>query len=46
MIIESDIDRALEQISRNNPTPSIKQLISFERVHLKVNETSEVFFPF
>lgn len=26
-------------------TPPIKQLIGFERIHLKVNETQQVFFP-
>ena len=26
-------------------TPPIKQLFGFERVHLNVNETTEIFFP-
>lgn len=34
------------QISRNGQTPPIKQLFGFERVHLNVNETTQVFFPF
>jgi beta-D-xylosidase 4 len=31
--------------SLKDPTPPIKQLIGFERVHLNVNETAQVFFP-
>ncbi len=34
------------QIPRNGQTPPIKQLFGFERVHLNVNETTQVFFPF
>jgi beta-D-xylosidase 4 len=33
------------QISRHGQTPPIKQLFGFERVHLNVNETIQVFFP-
>lgn len=33
------------QTLRNDQTPPIKQLIGFERVHLNVNETTQVFFP-
>jgi beta-D-xylosidase 4 len=32
--------------SLNDIIPPIKQLFGFERVHLNVNETAEVFFPF
>ncbi len=31
--------------SLKDPSPPIKQLFGFERVHLNVNETIEVFFP-
>ena len=31
--------------SLKDPTPPIKQLFGFERVHLNVNETTEIFFP-
>ncbi len=31
--------------SFNNETPPIKQLFGFERVHLNVKETAQVFFP-
>jgi hypothetical protein len=31
--------------SLKDPTPPIKQLFGFERVHLNVNETTQVFFP-
>ncbi|CAF1022487.1 unnamed protein product [Rotaria sordida] len=34
------------QTPRNGQTPPIKQLFGFERVHLNVNETIQVFFPF
>ncbi|CAF4046485.1 unnamed protein product [Rotaria sordida] len=34
------------QIISNGQTPPIKQLFGFERIHLSVNETIEVFFPF
>ena len=34
------------QVVRNGQTPPIKQLFGFERVHLSVNETKQVFFPF
>ncbi len=33
------------KISLKDPTPPIKQLFGFERVHLNVNETVQVFFP-
>jgi beta-D-xylosidase 4 len=33
------------QILRNGQTPPIKQLFGFERIHLNVNETAQVFFP-
>ena len=33
------------QLLRNGQTPPIKQLFGFERVHLNVNETVQVFFP-
>ena len=32
------------QVPQNGQTPPIKQLFGFERVHLNVNETAEVFF--
>jgi hypothetical protein len=31
--------------SVGNPTPPIKQLFGFERVHLNVGETAEIYFP-
>jgi hypothetical protein len=31
--------------SIKDPSPPIKQLFGFERVHLNVNETVQVFFP-
>ena len=34
------------QILRDGQTPPIKQLFGFERIHLAVNETQQVFFPF
>jgi hypothetical protein len=34
------------QVPRNGQTPPIKQLFGFERVHLNVNETVQVFFAF
>ena len=34
------------QVLRDGQTPPIKQLFGFERVHLGVNETKQVFFPF
>lgn len=34
------------QILPNGQTPPIKQLFGFERVHLDVNETTQVIFPF
>jgi hypothetical protein len=34
------------QFPLSGQTPPIKQLFGFERVHLNVNETVEVFFPF
>jgi beta-D-xylosidase 4 len=34
------------QVPRNGQTPPTKQLFGFERVHLNVNETAEVFFAF
>ncbi len=34
------------QVLRDGQTPPIKQLFGFERVHLNVNETKQVFFPF
>lgn len=34
------------QVLRDGQTPPIKQLFGFERVHLAVNETKQVFFPF
>jgi hypothetical protein len=34
------------QVLRDGQTPPIKQLFGFERVHLSVNETKQVFFPF
>jgi beta-glucosidase len=34
------------QQKRNGETPPIKQLFGFQRVHLNVNETTQVFFPF
>ena len=33
------------QIRRDGQTPPIKQLFGFERIHLNVNETAQVFFP-
>jgi hypothetical protein len=33
------------QILRDGQTPPIKQLFGFQRVHLIINETKEVFFP-
>lgn len=33
------------QLTENGQSPPIKQLFGFERVHLNVNETVEVFFP-
>ncbi len=35
----------LPQPPQIDETPPIKQLFGFERVHLNVNETTEVFFP-
>jgi hypothetical protein len=34
------------QVLRDGQTPPIKQLFGFERVHLRINETKQVFFPF
>jgi beta-D-xylosidase 4 len=34
------------QVLRDGQTPPIKQLFGFERIHLGVNETKQVFFPF
>jgi beta-D-xylosidase 4 len=34
------------ETSLKDPTPPIKQLFGFQRVHLNVNETTQVFFPF
>ena len=34
------------QVLRDGQTPPIKQLFGFERIHLVVNETKQVFFPF
>ena len=34
------------QALRFGQTPPIKQLFGFERIHLSVNETKQVFFPF
>jgi beta-D-xylosidase 4 len=34
------------QQTQNDETPPIKQLFGFQRVHLNVNETTQVFFPF
>ena len=34
------------QVLRDGQTPPIKQLFGFERIHLRVNETQQVFFPF
>jgi len=34
------------QVLRDGQIPPIKQLFGFERVHLSVNETKQVFFPF
>jgi hypothetical protein len=34
------------QVLRDGQTPPIKQLFGFERVHLNVNETKQVFFTF
>jgi hypothetical protein len=34
------------KMSLNGDTPPIKQLFGFKRVHLNVNETAQVFFPF
>ena len=33
------------QVLREGQTPPIKQLFGFERIHLSVNETKQVFFP-
>jgi beta-glucosidase len=33
------------QVLRDGQTPPIKQLFGFERIHLSVNETKQVFFP-
>ncbi|CAF1107156.1 unnamed protein product [Adineta steineri] len=34
------------QITFNDQTPPLKKLFGFERVHLNVHESTEVFFPF
>lgn len=34
------------QLIRDGQTPPIKQLFGFERIHLRVDETKQVFFPF
>jgi len=34
------------QKSLNDQTPPLKRLFGFERVHLNVNQTTEIFFPF
>jgi beta-D-xylosidase 4 len=34
------------QVLHDGQTPPIKQLFGFERIHLSVNETKQVFFPF
>lgn len=34
------------QVLIDGQTPPIKQLFGFERIHLSVNETKQVFFPF
>jgi hypothetical protein len=34
------------QVLRHGQTPPIKQLFGFERIHLNVNQTKQVFFPF
>jgi beta-glucosidase len=31
--------------SLKDPSPPIKQLFGFERVHLNVNETTQIYFP-
>jgi hypothetical protein len=33
------------QVLRDGQTPPIKQLFGFERIHLSVSETKQVFFP-
>jgi len=34
-----------QQVLHNGQIPPIKQLFSFERIHLSINETKQVFFP-
>ncbi len=33
------------RISLNDPSPPMKQLFGFERVHLNVNESTQIYFP-